>query len=82
MGAILLIENDKNVQGLIKKILPKGDLMVFNKFGRDREGAASEIPEGQWLKASSAMGLEDAVREYLKAEMGAGQDGSIHEFII
>jgi two-component system nitrogen regulation response regulator GlnG len=82
MGAILLIENDQNVQGLIKKIFPKEDLMVFNKFRRDPEGAASESAEGQWLKLGSALGLEDAVREYLKMGMGAGKDGNIHEFII
>jgi DNA-binding protein Fis len=82
MGAILLIENDQSVRGLIKKIFPKGDLMVFNKFHRAPEGAAPESPEGQWLKVGSALGLEEAVREYLKMGIGAGKDGNIHEFII
>ena len=82
MGAILLIEDAQNVHGLIKKIFPKEDLMVFNKFPRGAEGAASESPEGQWLKVGSTLGLEEAVREYLKMGIDTGKDGSIHEFII
>jgi DNA-binding protein Fis len=82
MGAILLIEDDQNVQGLIKKFFPKKDLMVFDKFPSDPEGAALERPEGQWSKVGSALGLEDAVREYLKMGIDTGKDGSIHEFII
>ena len=82
MGAILLIEDDRNVHGLIEKIFPKEDLMVFNKFPRGPVGAASEIPEGQWLKVGSALGLEEAVRKYLKMGIGAGKDGRIHEFVI
>ena len=82
MGAILLIENDQSVQGLIKKIFPKGDLTVFDKFPRAPKGAAPESTEGQWLKVGSASGLEGAVREYLKMGIGAGKDGNIHEFII
>jgi two-component system nitrogen regulation response regulator GlnG len=45
-------------------------------------GAASESSEGQWLKLGSALGLEEAVREYLRMGIGTGKDGSIHEFII
>jgi DNA-binding protein Fis len=83
MGAILLIEDDRNVHGLIEKIFPKEDLMVFNhKFPHGPEGASSEIPEGQWLKVGSALGLEEAVREFLKRGIGTGKDGSIHEFVI
>jgi|GEM_PF-707221 len=82
MGAILLIEDDQNVHGLIEKIFPKEDLMVFNKFPRGPVGAPSEGPEGQWLKLGSALGLEEAVREYLRMGIGTGKDGSIHEFII
>jgi len=82
MGAILLIEDDQNVHGLIEKIFPKEDLMVFNKFPRGPEGTASESSEGRWLKVGSALGLEEAVREYLKMGIGAGKDGNIHEFII
>ena len=82
MGAILLIEDDRNVHGLIEKIFPKEDLMVFNKFPRGPVGAGSESPEGQWLKVGSVLGLEEAVREYLKMGIGTGKDGSIHEFVI
>jgi DNA-binding protein Fis len=82
MGAILLIEDDQNLQGLIEKIFPKEDLMVFNKFPRGPVGAPAEGSEGQWLKLGSALGLEEAVREYLKMGIGMGKDGSIHEFII
>ena len=82
MGAILLIEDDQNVHGLIEKIFPKEDLMVFNKFPRGPVGAATESSEGQWLKLGSALGLEEAVREYLKMGIGTGKDGSIHEFVV
>ena len=82
MGAILLIEDDQRVQGLIKKIFPKEDLTILDKIPRTPEGAAPESPEGQWLRLGSALGLEEAVREYLKMGMGAGKDGNIHEFII
>ena len=81
MGAILLIEDDRNIHGLIEKIFPKEDLMVFNKFPRGSE-RTSESPEGQWLKVGSALGLEEAVREFLKMGIGTGKDGSIHEFVI
>lgn len=81
MGAILLIEDDRNVHGLIEKILSKEDLRVLKTFPRDQEGA-SESPEGHWLKVGAPLGLEEAVREYLKLGIGAGKDGSIHEFVI
>ena len=81
MGAILLIEDDRNVHGLIEKILSKEDLRVLKTFPRDREGA-SESPGGHWLKVGATLGLEEAVREYLKLGIGAGKDGNIHEFVI
>jgi len=81
MGAILLIEDDRNVHGLIEKILSKEDLRVLKTFPRDREGA-SESPGGHWLKVGETLGLEEAVREYLKLGIGAGKDGNIHEFVI
>ena len=40
MGAILLIEDDQKVQGLIKKIFPKEDLTVLDRIPRAAEGAA------------------------------------------
>ena len=81
MGAILLIEDDRNVQGLIEKIFSKEDLRVLKTFPRDQEGA-SECPGGQWLQVDESLALEEAVREYLKMGIVTGKDGSIHEFVI
>jgi DNA-binding protein Fis len=81
MGAILLIEDDRNVHGLIEKIFPKEDLKVFNRFPRGPDGAA-ENPGGEWLQVGSPLALEEAIRESLKMGIVAGKDGSIHEFVI
>jgi two-component system nitrogen regulation response regulator GlnG len=81
MGAILLIEDDRNVHGLIEKIFSKEDLRVLKTFPRDQEGA-SESPGGQRLKVGAPLGLEEAVREYLKMGIVTGKNGNIHEFVI
>ena len=85
MGAILLIEDDRKLHRLIEKLFSqedlKGALKAFRTFPRDQEGG-SESPSGQWLKEGAPLGLEEAVREYLKMGIGTGKDGSIHEFII
>ena len=81
MGAILLIEDDRNVHGLIEKIFAKEDLKVLKTFSLDR-GETGESPGAPALKAGSPVALEEAVREYLKAGIGSGKDGNIHELVI
>ena len=81
MGAILLIEDDRNVHRLIEKILSKEDLRVLKTFPGDPE-SPSEIPGGHVLKEGAPLGLEEAVREYLKMGIGTGKDGTIHDFVI
>lgn len=81
MGAILLIEDDRNVLGLIEKIFPKEDLKVLKTLPRDEEGA-SESPRGQWLKEGAHLGFEEAVREYVKTGIHTGKEGGIHDFVI
>jgi DNA-binding protein Fis len=81
MGAILLIEDDRNMHGLIEKIFPKEDLMVLKTFPRDPEGS-SKSPVDRKLKVGAPLALEEAVREYLKMGVGAGKNGNIHEFVI
>jgi len=85
MGAILLIEDDRKVHGLIEKLFSqedlKGALKAFRAFPRDQE-QGSESPSGQWFKEGAPLGLEEAVREYLKEEISVSSYGSIHEFVI
>ncbi len=38
----VLIEDDRNVHGLIEKIFPQGDLRVIKALPRDGEGAPGE----------------------------------------
>jgi len=81
MGAILLIEDDRNVHGLIEKFFAKKDLKVLKTFSLDQEEIGESLG-AQTLKAGSPLALEEALREYLRAGIGSGKDGNIHEFVI
>ena len=81
MGAILLIEDDRNVHGLIEKFFAKKDLKVLKTFSLDQEEVGESLG-AQMLKAGSPLPLEEALREYLRAGIGSGKDGNIHEFVI
>jgi DNA-binding protein Fis len=85
MGAILLIEDDRKLHRLIEKLFSqedlKGALKAFRAFPRDQEGGP-ESPSGQWWKEGAPLGLEEAVRDYLREEISVGSCGSIHEFVI
>ena len=78
----MLIEDDRNVHGLIEKIFPKGDLKVLKTFSYDREKALENEQVGQSAKAGMPSALEEAVREYLKKGVDIGSEGTIHEYII
>jgi DNA-binding protein Fis len=81
MGAILLIEDEGNVHGLIEKIFPKKDLKVLKTFSleqmRDFERQGGRGPTGGMPSV-----LEETVREYLKKGIDIGNDGTLHEYVI
>lgn len=81
MGAILLIEDDRNVHGLIEKIFAQKDLKVLKTFSLDQEEIGESLG-AQTLKAGPPVALDEALREYLKAGIGSGKEGNIHEFVI
>jgi len=81
MGAILLIEDDRNVHGLIEKIFAQKDLKVLKTFPLEKEEIGESLG-AQTLKEGSPVALEEAVRECIKAGIGPGKEGNIHEFVI
>ena len=81
MGAILLIEDDRDLHGLIEKIFAKRDLKVLKTFSLDQEEIGESLG-AQTLKAGLPMALEEVLREYLRAGIGSGKEGNIHEFVI
>jgi DNA-binding protein Fis len=81
MGAILLIEDDRNVHGLIEKIFTKEELKALRTFSYAQDKAL-ESQGGQSPKWGMPSALEEAVREYLKEGVDIGNDGTIHEYII
>ena len=85
MGAILLIEDDRKVHGLIEKLFSqedlKGALKAFRTFRRDKDWGL-ESPGDQILKGGTPSAFEEAVREYLKEEISVSSYGSIHQFVI
>jgi len=81
MGAILLIEDDRNVHGLIEKIFPKEELKILRRLplGKERNLGSQE---SQNLQGGPPLVLEQAFREYLKEEVDTGHEGSIHESVV
>ena len=81
MGAILLIEDDRNIHGLLEKIFPKEDIKIIKTYpgGIEKENGSSDRPAD---KNSAAPALEEAVREYLKAEMGMAKSANIRGSVI
>ena len=80
MAAILVIEDDHNLQGMIEKIFPQNKLRFL---GRDRDDS-TPLPasSGDLLKADPGLALEEIVREVLKVEVDTGNADHIHESII
>lgn len=81
MGAILLIEDDRNVHGLIEKIFPKDELKILRQFPLGKEKNLGS-QESQNLQGGPPLFLEQAFREYLKEEVDTGHEGSIHESVV
>ena len=80
MAAILVIEDDRKLQGIIKKILPaeklemiKGDSVDPLEFGLKPEGKGKEdLP----------LSFEEMVRAVIKVEVDTSHTNNIHESII
>ena len=80
MAAILVIEDDHNLQGLIEKILPAKQIEVSRK--RSRRSSATPGSSGDLQKGDPMLALEEIVREVLKVEVDTGNADHIHESII
>jgi DNA-binding NtrC family response regulator len=81
MGKILVIEDDRNIQGLIEKIFPNEGLSVIKAFPRDKEKelAGSGVPNA---KSWPAVSWEETIRIFLREEVSKSAWGSIHDDII
>lgn len=77
MGKILVIEDDRNIQGLIEKIFPKNKISVIQASLEEKgpRGASG-------LSPSSPISFEEAVRAFLREEVEKNSRGKIHEVVI
>jgi two-component system nitrogen regulation response regulator GlnG len=80
MGKILVIEDDRNIQGLIEKIFPKDRLRVIETISKNKGlPGNSATPD---LKSSSSAFLEEGVRAFLREEMDKNSWGTVHDAVI
>ena len=79
MAAILVIEDDHNLKGLIEKFLPANQ---FRIVGNNHDDPASSVSPGEHSKGDPGPALEEIVREILRAEVDTGNADHIHESII
>lgn len=80
MGAILVIEDDHNLKGLIEKLLPQNELKFTGKPIDLSAGPTMDHADPG--KGDPKLALEEIVREVLKAELGTGNEHHIHESVI
>jgi len=80
MAAILVIEDDRKLQGIIKKILPAEKLEMIKVDGEDPLGFGSK-PEVKG-KGDLSLSFEEMVREVIKLEVDTSNGNNIHESII
>jgi len=81
MGSILLIEDDRNVHGLIEKLFPKEEIKVFKTYPPGKEENI-ENPEGAGMKNTPVPALKEAVREYLRGEIERQHNSNIRGSVI
>ncbi len=80
MAAILVIEDDHKLRGLIEKILPPEKLAMIKI---DSEDLISVGPKpGVKVKGDPPLSFEAIVREVIKAEVDTGNGDHIHESVI
>ena len=80
MGRILVIEDDRNIQGLIEKIFPKEKLKVIQTASR-KKGNPEDQSFSVWENPSSSS-LEAAIQAFLREEVNRNSWGTIHEAVI
>jgi DNA-binding protein Fis len=80
MGKILVIEDDRNIQGLIEKIFPKDTLRVIETISKIKGLPGKSATPG--LKGPSSAFLEEAVRAFLREEMNKNSWGTVHGAVI
>ena len=80
MGRILVIEDDRNIQGLIEKIFPKDRLKVIKTTPQEKEPLGISVAPG--LKSPSPAFPEEAVRVFLREEVNKNSWGTIHDAVI
>ena len=80
MAAILVIEDDHKLRGLIEKILPPEKLAMIKIDSEDPISAGSK-PEVK-VKGDPPLSFEAIVREVIKAEVNTGNGDHIHESVI
>jgi len=81
MGAILWIEDERIVRGLIEKILPKGNVKVIQKSS-DYPDRLAESFEGKSWRRPDSTAREETIREFFRKEIGAGEPGKIYDRVI
>lgn len=80
MGKILVIEDDRNIQGLIEKIFPKDRLKVIKTASRTKGPSGISADSGS--QDFSPASLEEAVRAFLREEVNKNSWGTIHDVVI
>jgi len=80
MGAILVIEDDHDLKGLIERLLPKTNMRLIGG-NPESPGILQRMVAGMG-KGNSAQTLEELVREVLRTEVDTGNAGHIYESII
>ncbi len=81
MGKILVIEDDRNIQGLLEKIFPKEGLKLIKGFPQETEKASSRSGAPD-LKSPSRASWENATRAFLREEVSRSSWGNVHDDII
>jgi len=80
MGKILVIEDDRNIQGLIEKIFPKDRMRVIETISNNKGLPGNSA--GPVLKKPSSEFLEEAVRAFLREEVDKNLWGTLHDAVI
>jgi two-component system nitrogen regulation response regulator GlnG len=80
MGKILVIEDDRNIQGLIEKIFPNDRLKVITNIRPEKGALGIAADAGQ--KSPSPASLEEAVRAILREEVVRNSWGTVHDVVI
>jgi DNA-binding protein Fis len=80
MAAILLIEDEYDLKGLIKKIIPKTQLKVLRDHPEEHPGPTSALEESKKADPNEVLG--EVLRGVLKAEVSTGNEDHIHESVL